>query len=79
MDILEMCVKIGNEIIIQGNFDLCVFYVFYVMVEVEMNKMLNLFGNNKCYIVNFGYGVYLDVDFEKVRMFIKIVKLYEIN
>lgn len=58
---------------------MCILYGSYEIVVLEIIKMLNLFENNKWYIVNLGYGVYFDVDLEKVKMFIKIVKFYEIN
>ncbi len=61
---------------LQGNLDPCVLYADKSIIKKETEKMLQAFGNQR-YICNLGHGVYPDVDFEKAKYFIEVVKEYQ--
>lgn len=61
---------------LQGNLDPCVLYADKAMIKSETEKMLTAFGNQN-YICNLGHGVYPDVDFEKAKYFIEVVKNFK--
>ncbi|MFN8296906.1 MAG: uroporphyrinogen decarboxylase [Chitinophagales bacterium] len=58
---------------LQGNLDPCVLYADKATIKNETEKMLCAFGKQN-YICNLGHGVYPDVDFEKAKYFIEVVK-----
>ena len=62
---------------LQGNLDPCVLYGSEQVVEKETIKLLKSFKSQR-HIVNLGHGVYPDINPEKVKVFIKTVKSYEI-
>jgi uroporphyrinogen decarboxylase len=72
MDIQETRQLIGNEKVMQGNLDPCLLYAPDEVLIAETRKMLETFGDK--HIVNLGHGVYPDVDFRKVQLFIETVK-----
>lgn len=61
---------------LQGNLDPCVLYADKRTIKNETEKMLRAFGKQN-YICNLGHGVYPDVDFEKARYFIEVVKEFK--
>ncbi len=61
---------------LQGNLDPCVLYADKEVIKSETEKMLRAFGKSS-YICNLGHGVYPDVDFEKAKYFIDIVKNFQ--
>lgn len=58
---------------LQGNLDPCVLYADKATIKNETERMLRAFGKQN-YICNLGHGVYPDVDFEKAKYFIEVVK-----
>lgn len=58
---------------LQGNLDPCVLYADKAIIKKETETMLRNFGTQN-YICNLGHGVYPDVDFEKAKYFIEVVK-----
>jgi uroporphyrinogen decarboxylase len=68
---------VGESKTLQGNLDPCVLYGTNQVVENETIKLLKSFKSRR-HIVNLGHGVYPDIDPEKVKVFIKTVKNYEI-
>ncbi|MCU0443919.1 MAG: uroporphyrinogen decarboxylase [Microscillaceae bacterium] len=72
MDIRETREMIGNQKVMQGNLDPCLLYAPDEVLVAETQKMLETFGDK--HIVNLGHGVYPDVDFRKVQLFIETVK-----
>jgi uroporphyrinogen decarboxylase len=77
MSISETRKLVGESKTLQGNLDPCVLYGSDVVVEKETIKLLKSFESQR-HIVNLGHGVYPDIDPEKVKLFIKTVKNYEI-
>lgn len=68
---------VGESKTLQGNLDPCVLYGPQQVIENETIKLLKSFESRR-HIVNLGHGVYPDIDPEKVKLFIKTVKNYEI-
>lgn len=58
---------------LQGNADPCLLYAPEKTIMEETHNMLRSFGKNK-YICNLGHGLYPDLDKEKVKLFVDIVK-----
>ena len=77
MNISEIRNLVGETKTLQGNLDPCVLYGSGQVVEKETIKLLKSFKSQR-HIVNLGHGVYPDIDPEKVKVFIKTVKNYEI-
>ena len=77
MSIAETRELVGETKTLQGNLDPCVLYGSVNLVEQETKKLLKSFKSQR-HIVNLGHGVYPDIDPEKVKVFIKTVKNYEI-
>ncbi len=67
----------GNKTL-QGNADPCLLYASEEKIIRETNQMLKAFGKNK-YICNLGHGLYPDLDKEKVKFFVDLVKNYKWN
>ncbi len=68
---------VGESKTLQGNLDPCVLYGSNKLIENETIKMLKSFKSHR-HIVNLGHGVYPDIDPEKVKVFIKTIKNYEL-
>jgi uroporphyrinogen decarboxylase len=68
----------GKNITLQGNLDPCVLYSSLEVIEAETKQMLEAFGKHR-YICNLGHGVYPDVESEKIKHFVKVVKEYQIK
>ena len=77
MSVSETRKLVGETKTLQGNLDPCVLYGSEIVVEQETIKLLKSFKSQR-HIVNLGHGVYPDIDPEKVKVFIKTVKNYEI-
>ncbi len=75
MGIEESRNLIGPTKTLQGNMDPCVLYGTEAVIAAEAKRMLKRFGGTK-HIANLGHGVYPDLDFNKVKYFIDVVKSY---
>ncbi len=58
---------------LQGNADPCLLYASEKTIIEETSKMLRAFGKQG-YICNLGHGLYPDLDKEKVKLFVDVVK-----
>jgi uroporphyrinogen decarboxylase len=58
---------------LQGNADPCLLYADEKTIISETQSMLKAFGKNR-YICNLGHGLYPDLDKEKVKLFVDVVK-----
>jgi len=58
---------------LQGNADPCLLYANEEKIISETHAMLNAFGKKR-YICNLGHGLYPDIDKEKVKLFVDVVK-----
>ncbi len=65
----------GNKTL-QGNADPCLLYADEKKIRLETESMMNAFGK-KNYICNLGHGLYPDLDKEKVKLFVDIVKAHK--
>ena len=61
---------------LQGNTDPCLLYANEQKIISETYSMLKTFGKQN-YICNLGHGLYPDLDKEKVKLFVNIVKDYK--
>ncbi len=61
---------------LQGNADPCLLYADEKTIISETHQMLKAFGKDR-YICNLGHGLYPDIDKEKVKLFVNIVKEYK--
>ena len=63
---------------LQGNMDPCVLYGSESFIEKKVNEMVQGF-ESKRHIVNLGHGLYPDLEKEKVKLFVDIVKTQKIK
>ena len=68
--------QISPDKVLQGNLDPCVLYGSEDFIVKETDKMLNHFKARK-HIANLGHGVYPDVDWKKVKLFVEVVKKFK--
>lgn len=61
---------------LQGNADPCLLYADEKTIQKETESMLKAFGKQR-YICNLGHGLYPDIDKEKVKFFVEVVKNYK--
>jgi uroporphyrinogen decarboxylase len=61
---------------LQGNLDPCVLYGNEKTIIHHTHQMLQCFGSKR-YIANLGHGLYPDIDKEKAKLFVDIVKEYK--
>ncbi len=66
----------SNGKTLQGNADPCLLYANEQTIITETHAMLKTFGKQS-YICNLGHGLYPDIDKEKVKLFVNIVKDYK--
>ena len=64
---------VGDSKTLQGNLDPCVLYADKQTIKRETEQMLNEFGPTR-HIANLGHGVYPDVEADKVKYFIEVIK-----
>jgi uroporphyrinogen decarboxylase len=67
---------LSNGKTLQGNADPCLLYANEQTIIKETHNMLNSFGKQN-YICNLGHGLYPDLDKEKVKLFVDVVKDYK--
>lgn len=60
---------------LQGNADPCLLYAGENKIVEETTRMLRAFGKQR-YICNLGHGLYPDLDKEKVKLFVEVVKSF---
>lgn len=65
--------KQANGKTLQGNADPCLLYASEKTIVSETHNMLRAFGKHN-YICNLGHGLYPDLDKEKVKLFVNVVK-----
>jgi len=65
----------GNKTL-QGNADPCLLYADDKKIIDETQLMLKAFGKER-YICNLGHGLYPDIDKEKAKLFVDVVKDYK--
>lgn len=64
----------GNKTL-QGNADPCLLYADEKKIISDTQAMLKAFGKDR-YICNLGHGLYPDLDKQKVKLFVDVVKEY---
>lgn len=61
---------------LQGNTDPCLLFADDKKIITETHAMLKAFGKQN-YICNLGHGLYPNIDKEKVKLFVEVVKAYK--
>ncbi len=69
----ETARKFSSNKTLQGNADPCLLYAEESKIIEETQIMLRAFGKNR-YICNLGHGLYPDIDKQKVKLFVDVVK-----
>jgi len=67
--------RLGENMVMQGNFDPCALYGSAHSIETGVQEMIRQFGPGK-HIVNLGHGVYPDTPLGGVKAFVNAVKSY---
>jgi uroporphyrinogen decarboxylase len=74
MDLGKVRNKIGDKAALQGNLDPSVLYGSKEKIKEETIKVLESFGEGNGHIFNLGHGILPDIDPEKVKYLVKVVK-----
>ena len=75
MNIEESRQLVGPNKTMQGNMDPCMLYSTFETIEAETIKMLRAFGPHR-HIANLGHGLYPDIEKEKVKFFVDVIKKF---
>ena len=68
--------KFSSNKTLQGNADPCLLYADEKKIIEETQSMLRAFSKNR-YICNLGHGLYPDIDKQKVKLFVDVVKEFK--
>lgn len=74
MDLGEVRNKIGSKVALQGNLDPTVLYAGENKIREEAKKVLDSYGEGSGHVFNLGHGILPDVDPEKAKALVQIVK-----
>ncbi|MHB8853935.1 MAG: uroporphyrinogen decarboxylase [Ignavibacteriaceae bacterium] len=74
MNLGEVRKKIGGKVALQGNLDPTVLYAGENKIREEAKKVLDSYGEGSGHIFNLGHGILPDVDPEKAKALVQIVK-----
>lgn len=75
MNIEDSRQLVGPNKTLQGNMDPCMLYSTFETIETETIKMLRAFGPHR-HIANLGHGLYPDIEKEKVKFFVDVIKKF---
>ncbi len=78
IDPIKARMEAGTNVTLQGNADPCLLYANEKTIISETHEMFNAFGKNR-YICNLGHGLYPDLDKEKVKLFVNVVKDFKFS
>ena len=74
MNIGKVRKEIGEKVALQGNLDPTVLYATEEKIKEEAIKILSLYGKGSGHIFNLGHGILPDVNPEKAKYLVKVVK-----
>lgn len=74
MNIEKVRKEIRDRVALQGNLDPTVLYANEEKIKEEAKKILSLYGKGSGHIFNLGHGILPDVNPEKAKYLVKIVK-----
>lgn len=74
MDIGKVRKRIGDKVTLQGNLDPTVLYGSEEKIKEEVIRILESYGEGSGHIFNLGHGILPDVDPEKAKFLVKVVK-----
>jgi uroporphyrinogen decarboxylase len=73
-DIGEARNLIGEKVALQGNLDPAVLYANKDVIQKEVKRILNSYGQGSGHIFNLGHGILPDVDPENAKAMVRFVK-----
>ncbi|MBS0288831.1 MAG: uroporphyrinogen decarboxylase [Proteobacteria bacterium] len=76
VDIKKAKAQVGQSVALQGNLDPCVLYANPKVIEAEVKKIMQVFGQSPGHIFNLGHGIYPDINPEHVQAMIAAVRKY---
>lgn len=74
MNLGEVRRTIGNKVALQGNLDPTVLYAPEEKIKLEAVKVLESYGHGTGHIFNLGHGILPDVEPEKLKYLVEVVK-----
>ena len=74
MNIGKVREKIGQKVALQGNLDPTVLYADEEKIKEEVIRILGLYGKGSGHIFNLGHGILPDVNPDKAKYLVEIVK-----
>jgi uroporphyrinogen decarboxylase len=74
MDLGKVRKIIGKKVALQGNLDPTVLYADKKKIKEEAERVLKSYGKGNGHIFNLGHGILPDVEPEKVKYLVKVVK-----
>ena len=83
IDIRSARSRIGNKVALQGNMDPAILLGTPERIRLEVQAILDGYGQGSGHVFNLGHGITPDVDPEKAKVFIEAVqsfsRTYHIN
>jgi uroporphyrinogen decarboxylase len=79
VDIGKVRSQIGNKVALQGNLDPTVLYGSKETIKAEAMRVLESFGANNGHIFNLGHGILHDIEPEKAKYLVDVVKEESVN
>jgi uroporphyrinogen decarboxylase len=74
MELGKVRERIGKKVALQGNLDPTVLYADKNKIRLEVNKVLESFGEGSGHIFNLGHGILPDINPENVKALVQYVK-----
>ncbi len=68
--------KLGNQVALQGNLDPAALYAGPEILEVEVQKVINAYGNGHAHVFNLGHGITPQTPVENVKLLVETVRNY---
>lgn len=74
MNLNDVRSSVGNKAALQGNLDPTVLYGTEEKIRTEANRVMESFGKGSGHVFNLGHGILPDVNPEKLKYLVKVVK-----
>jgi uroporphyrinogen decarboxylase len=74
MDLGKVRNEIGDKVALQGNMDPTILYAKKEVIQNEVKRILNSFGEGSGHIFNLGHGILPDVEPENAKALVQFVK-----
>lgn len=74
MNLGKVRAKIGDKVALQGNMDPTILFGSYEKIEKEAKNVLKSYGKGKGHIFNLGHGILPNVEPDKLKYLVQVVK-----